>query len=194
MKKTTLFLILAFALYHLLSGQNRPSTVLITIEESRIEVGDLLQEITRQSGSGFIYNSKVLDPEKAISFSVKNASLEQTLNELAKKIGVKYTIIDGEVVLNFADRPPPKKEPLYTLTGFLADQSSEKILSVLPSLPEGLPLVLLQTNLAIIPSLSKAGKYTLVYSHVSYEKRKWRLNWVNLFEKHIAPSQILRST
>ena len=186
MKKTTLFLILAFALCILLQGQNRPASPLITIEEASIELGDLLEEITRQSRAGFIYNSKVLDPQRVISFSIKNATLEQTLDLLAKKIDVKYTIIDGEVVLNFADKPKPVKEPLVTLTGFLADQSSGDNIISATVYAKGTSFGTFTNEFGYYSLTLKVGKYTLVYSHVSYEKKEIEIEVTKPIRRNIS--------
>ncbi|MCB0624576.1 MAG: hypothetical protein KDC43_11840, partial [Saprospiraceae bacterium] len=44
----------------------------ITIREESIRVGELLKEITRQSGADFAYHSRVVDPETVVSFAVEH--------------------------------------------------------------------------------------------------------------------------
>ena len=68
-----------------IQAQPRETSSTITIRESSISVGEVLAEITRQSGLDFSFNETVVNPDQLISFSVSRASLEKTLEVLAKK-------------------------------------------------------------------------------------------------------------
>lgn len=117
------FLLLLFLVFSL----NKGNAQTITIQQSQISVKDILQEITTQTGLNFSYNPRAVDIQKRIDFFVKNASLEETLNQLAKQIPIAYSLVERQIVLNYSEA---KLELEYfTISGFLTDKSSGETLS-----------------------------------------------------------------
>jgi len=126
--KNFLPLLILFLVLSILPAFSQSPEATITIQKSRISVQGVLKEITRQSGMQFSYNPRTVDVRLRISFSVSNASLEEALEELASKTPIEYSIVENQIVLNRrfeAEKPIEEKEPdLYTISGFISDQSS----------------------------------------------------------------------
>ncbi|MBK7095597.1 MAG: carboxypeptidase-like regulatory domain-containing protein [Saprospiraceae bacterium] len=106
---------------------SQPGKNSITINKSAISVADLLKEVTIQSGLYFSYNPNIIDLNQKISFQIKNASLNETMELLSKKIPVEYSIIEGQIVLN--QRKEVQNTELietkyYTLSGFINDMTT----------------------------------------------------------------------
>lgn len=165
--RNTFFIILLLVLNIPLLGQEAGNSSPITIREKAIKVGDLLAEITRQSGADFTYNSLVVDSEATISFKIRKASLEETLNLLSEKIQVAYSIVEGQIILNFEKKVEPPK--YFTLSGFLADQSSgENLISATVSINDSGQGVF--TNEFGYYALTlPEGVYTINSSYLGYE-------------------------
>ncbi len=99
----------------------------ITIQQSKITVGEVLAQITAQSGIHFSYNPQTVDTKRKISFFVKNATLEEALEKLAAQIPIEYSIVENQIVLNRKAKPEtiePEPPEYYTLSGFVNDTLS----------------------------------------------------------------------
>ena len=106
---------------------SQPEKTKITINKTRITVEQILKEITRQSGLHFSYNPHIVDLDQKISFKVKNADLNETLQSLSEKLGVDFSIVEGQIVLNQrrSEIQIEKDETKhFTLSGFINDVSS----------------------------------------------------------------------
>ena len=123
LRKTATLLFLIQALWLGVFAQNTGNKT-ITIRESRIKVKDLLQEITRQSGADFTFNPRVVELEKTISFSIDEGSLKEAMELFCEKLNLGFTQIGHQIILKAAEKPQSSKSESFTLSGFLADQTS----------------------------------------------------------------------
>lgn len=155
-----------------LSGQP-PGGSGITIREESIRVGELLKEITRQSGADFAYNSRVVDPETVVSFEVENAGLDETLDLLCRKIGVVYTLVEGQVVLNFA---PPGSGKEIILSGFLSDRATGDDLIGATVAVKGSQRGTFTNEFGYYALPLPQGKYTISYSYLGYQAVEMELD------------------
>ena len=89
----------------------------ITLDYAEISVGELLEEISRQSGIHFSYSTQSIDPTKKIAFQVDGLSLNQTLDQLAEIIPLEYSLVENQIVLH---RP----EVFHTISGYVSDRQS----------------------------------------------------------------------
>ena len=145
----------------------------ITIREESIRVGELLKEITRQSGADFAYNSRVVDPETVVSFEVENAGLDETLDLLCRKIGVVYTLVEGQVVLNFA---PPGSGKEIILSGFLSDRATGDDLIGATVAVKGSQRGTFTNEFGYYALPLPQGKYTISYSYLGYQAVEMELD------------------
>ncbi len=162
---------LCLLLFFCLSGgaavaQQLAEERLITIREASIRVGDLLREISRQSGADFSYNAQVVNAEAKISFQVQDATLEETLDRLSSQIQVAYTIVEGQIVLNFAAEEPAEK---FNLSGFLTDQTTGESLIGASVAVRGTPRGAFTNEFGYYSLTLESSKPTIVYSYVGYE-------------------------
>lgn len=171
MSKASLFLLLVFLNVGFLYGQNPVDSPTISIQRSAIKVGDLLKEITRQSGVDFSFNSQLIDREKKIAFSIKNTSLEDALKQLCEKLGLKYLMIEGQIVLT-ADKSAKKKEQTISLSGFLSDKSSGEILIGAAVAVSGTTMGTYTNEFGYYSLSLQPGTYTVKYGHIGYEKQE----------------------
>ncbi|MFT5765970.1 MAG: hypothetical protein ACI8X3_003408, partial [Saprospiraceae bacterium] len=152
-----------------LNSQAQPGEAhpLVTLQRTDIPVSEVLQEITRQSGLEFSFNSQNIDVHQIISISIRKASLESTLKSLCKKINAGFSIVEGQIILRSkAEENPP---PFFTLSGFIGDQGSgESLIGVSVSLKGTSRGV--STNAFGFYSIQLApANYQILYSYIGYE-------------------------
>jgi len=169
-KISVLFFFLCYLSIDLI-GQISPNEISLTIQENQIKIGQLLEEITRQSEHDFSFNSQVLNKSEYISFDVKEASLEETLILLCEKIKADYTIIEGQIVLNFSSVSviQPIIEEFFTISGFLADQKTGESLIGASVAIKGLAKGTFTNAFGYYALSLKPGVYTLLFSYVGYQ-------------------------
>lgn len=73
--------------------------VLISLDLKNSTLREVLVHIEEQSAYTFAYNSDVVNVERTVSCEVKNAELEQVLNQLFSNTGIKYRIQDYSIAL-----------------------------------------------------------------------------------------------
>ncbi|MCB0624575.1 MAG: carboxypeptidase-like regulatory domain-containing protein, partial [Saprospiraceae bacterium] len=129
--------------------------------------------ITRQSGADFAYNSRVVDPETVVSFEVENAGLDETLDLLCRKIGVVYTLVEGQVVLNFA---PPGSGKEVILSGFLSDRATGDDLIGATVAVKGSQRGTFTNEFGYYALPLPQGKYTISYSYLGYQAVEMELD------------------
>lgn len=185
MQRIILFLFLVLLFGSSLFSQKNSTSSLITIEESRISVGELLREITRQSGMNFSFNSRLLDKEEYLSFFVKEAKIEDCLDELSEKLNIRYLLVEGQIVLT-APRKQKKKEPLIVLSGFLSDRSSGESLIGAVVHAIGTSFGTFTNEFGYYALALKPGKYRIAYSHIGYKKSEQEINLQEAKRSNIA--------
>ncbi len=154
-----------------LSAQSEGDYPPVTINESAISVGEVLTAITAQTGLNFSYNSKIIAVEETISFRVRRASLEETLQLLGQKIKLAYRIIENQIVLYL---PPDNKQEevqRFTLSGFITDSASGESLIGATVLKPGTNVGAISNAFGYYALPLPSGRHDLDYSYVGYEKQ-----------------------
>ena len=151
------------------------ATAQITIQKSKISVGAVLDKITTQSGINFSYNPKSVDTKQKIAFYVKDASVEEALEQLATKIPIEYSIIENQIVLNRAENveieAPPEIE-YYTLSGFVNDTLSGESLIGASVFARGTPLGTITNAFGFYSLRLPKDGYNVEYSYVGFESQE----------------------
>lgn len=143
----------------------------ITIRRSKIRVEEVLKEITLQSGVHFSYNPESIPAQQQISFHVRNASLEETLEKLAAVIPVEYSIIENQIVLNRREAPPEKEQEAqeyFTISGFVHDLSSGESLIGATAFARGTPVGTTTNAFGFYSLRLPRGNYSLEYSYLGF--------------------------
>jgi TonB-linked SusC/RagA family outer membrane protein len=106
----------------------------ITLSQKNVSLAKVFREIRNQSGYLFLYNDRQLKKLKKVNINVKDASIEQVLEESFKGQPLTYTIVDKTIVvipkeeLNvFIPAPPP---PPHIITGTVRDEKGEPLAGV----------------------------------------------------------------
>ncbi len=175
MRNVLLFFLFLSSFSLSLQAQDVDTLPRLTIEESAISVNQLFAEITRQTGLDFSFNPKKIDAKKVLSFTIKNATLFQTLDQLATQIPFSYSLIDHQIVLNRRKKNSSllqKQKEFFTISGFLSDQTSGESLI-------GATIVLSGTSTGTVSNAFgyyslrlPRGACTLSYSYVGFNTKK----------------------
>jgi hypothetical protein len=190
LKKTNILFFLTL-LFWVGMGVNQASAQSsITIKESKITVKNLLREITRQSQADFTFNPKAVDLDREISFSVEKASLTQTLDKLTKKLQLSYRLIGGQIILKASDEPNPPPPPVETinLSGFVSDQSSGENMIGSTVFVKGTSIGTFTNEFGYYVLSLKPGSYTIIYSHLGYQRIALNVTILKNTRKDIALS------
>lgn len=143
----------------------------ITIRKSKVTVGKLLKEITRQSGVHFSYNPKSINAKQKISFRIKDASLDEALELLVSKIPIKYSIISNQIVLNRSDESEEiekQKTEYFTISGFINDESSGESLIGATVFARGTSKGTISNAFGFYSLRLLKGTYKLEYSYLGF--------------------------
>ncbi len=157
-----------------LFGQTTTNNSRITIREKAISVEELLAEISRQSGADFTYNSRVIDQDAVVAFRTRKASLQETLQLLSETLQVQYSIVEGQIILNFEEKVEPPK--FYTISGFLSDQSSGESLISATVTVGNTGQGMFTNEFGYYALTLEEGSYTMRYSYLGYEDREVRID------------------
>jgi hypothetical protein len=159
----------------------------ITIQEESIRVGKLLREISRQSGADFSYNSKVVDTKAKVSFQIQNATLEETLELLTQTIDVSYILIEGQIVLKYAEAAPEEpEEQQFILSGFLSDKTTGENLIGASVSVKGSGLGTITNEFGFYSLSLKKGNYQIVFSYVGFQQVELAVNLIKNVKKLIS--------
>lgn len=158
----------------------------LSIEAENIELGELLTEISQQSGLNFSFSSRLIDTQSKISFSAKNESLEQVLSKLSRQLGIKSQVIEGQIVLTAA----PKKRPTFhVLTGFLTDKASGESLIGATVAVQGKNIGTYTNEFGYYVLNLLPGEHDLIFSHFGYERKVEKVSISSNQRKNLALPQ-----
>lgn len=71
----------------------------VTLKGQRIKIKDALRSVTKQTGYGFLYNSRMLDVESNIAIDLNNAPLSKAMEEILDAKGLTYKIEEKTIIL-----------------------------------------------------------------------------------------------
>ncbi len=169
-------------------GQSDKPIPSLSIEASHIQVGKLLEEISRQSGRDFSFNSRLIDPSAYLDFSVKELSLSACLDLLVEKLGLRYSLVEGQIILKAPKRKGSNKKVL-TLSGFVTDQSTGEVLIGVQVYSKK-ELIGAYTNEFGYYVLSlPPGKHQISYSYLGYKKEESSLSLTGSLKKNVPLEQ-----
>ena len=175
----TLFITLSFLTFGPLSCLAQS----LNIQSSSISVEDLLQEITVQSGMDFSFSSKLINPKRKISFKVKNATLENTLDLLSQKLNIAFSMVDQQIILHeplIVDDTAPLSRPkkFYTISGFINDaQSGESLIGATVSI-KGTAQGVSTNSFGFYALQLPQGDHTLLVSYVGFQAQQMMISLV----------------
>ncbi|HMQ46738.1 MAG TPA: TonB-dependent receptor [Saprospiraceae bacterium] len=142
----------------------------ITIQEAKISVKGVLQEISRQSGTNFSYNPEAINTDQRISFYVKNASLKETLDALSRQAPIDWVLVENQIVLTYSERQPDPE--FFTISGFLTDHTSGESLPGASVFVRALSRGTSTNAFGFYSLLLPKGRHFVEYSYIGFDSKK----------------------
>ena len=93
----------------------------VSVKEETLE--NVLKQIEKQSEFLFFYNLEEVNKNEKISITKKNSSIQDILDVITEKTGLKYTIKDRHIVLTVQNNPAPAlvTQQVRKITGTVSD-------------------------------------------------------------------------
>ena len=118
--KLTLVMLLICLSPVVASTYAQTATVNISVQNATLE--NVLKQIEKQSEFLFFYNLEEINKDEKISINKKNANIQEVLDAIAAKTGLKYTIKDRHIVLTSEGRSiPTVTQQIQKLSGVVSD-------------------------------------------------------------------------
>ncbi len=173
------FVAAAFLLLSTLSwSQSANTRISLSLIEVPLEV--VLDSVSRQTNYFFSYNSDLVPDERLFSCEAEEESLIDFLDKLFGGTGISYSFSRDQIVLKrIYDTRPPSQSGLsnFTLYGWAKDEETGEFIP-------GVNVYLNGTSIGSVTNINgfyrfeniPYGQYTLIFSHVSYEKFYFEFN------------------
>ncbi|WP_054717532.1 SusC/RagA family TonB-linked outer membrane protein [Marinifilum fragile] len=111
-RKTLLVMKLSFIL--ILVGSLQLSASVLLGQQVSVQVKsslvDVLEDLNHQTGTYFMYNVHEINDKIEVQLDMKDASLEEVMNEICQQAPVKYEIVEDFVIITKKDPVPVIKE------------------------------------------------------------------------------------
>src|ERR1700761_6685076 len=101
----------------------------ITLHEKNVPVEKILSIIEKQTKFVFLYDPAELKIPP-VSITVKNTSLEETLQKCFGNEPIEFTIVGNNVLLKRQQREPTPETPKTKLHGRVVDENSQPLTAV----------------------------------------------------------------
>lgn len=109
----------------------------ITLKETNVPLKKVLNQIERQSGYLLFYDDSLLNGSLNVTVDVKDASIDEALNESLKNASLTYKIVEKNVVIkrkevqHFYLPPysPSAEDSVITITGFVKNEAGKPLLA-----------------------------------------------------------------
>ena len=110
-----------------LNGYTQSSKISLSVKDVKLE--NILLQIENESHYRFAYNKNEVNVDKTYSVKVKNANIENVLNQLfGKQQNVSYTIINGrQIVLSSSSKNSVIIQQQNKVTGKITDSSGASL-------------------------------------------------------------------
>lgn len=146
----------------------------VSISGKNLSLGKVFELIKQQTGYAFVADQSVLAHVPAVTLNVKEASLEEVLNQCLQHQQLTYTITDKIIVIARSAASAKTVNAYYVppaavpLSGTVTDEAGQPLAGVAVQLKQLKKAV--QTDVAGRFSFTglEAGSYVLVFSSVGY--------------------------
>jgi TonB-linked SusC/RagA family outer membrane protein len=145
----------------------------ITLSEKNAPFEKILDELKKQSGYNFLYNTPMLSEAKPVSIEVTNSSIEDVLTLCFKGQPLDYTIKSNTIVIKRKPGLPDLIKPAVavTVSGKVVDEKGEPL--------PGVSIVIKGTQTGIVSDVSgrytitlPTGNETLVFTFIGYTSKE----------------------
>ncbi|OJJ22163.1 collagen-binding protein [marine bacterium AO1-C] len=168
-----LFLILLLSWAYGINAQtSAPLKQTITIKPGTQTIGQVLEEIEKQTQLKFSYNNAILDIQQTVRLQATRLTVETALDQILSPLNLRY-ILRGKLLIiqKDTDQTSPPKPSAFTISGTVKSESDGEVLIgatvYIAALNKGV-----YTNAYGFYSLTlPPGKYQLQSSYIGFQNR-----------------------
>jgi len=102
----------------------------ISLDFKDSSIGEILENIEKQTELHFVYDAAVVDVEKEVSITTENKSINEILDELFQDSGISYRIDNKRVVLSASEGVSATLPQNKTVSGVITSATGEPIIGV----------------------------------------------------------------
>lgn len=128
--KITAFILLTALLQASATGHSQ--TVTLSVSNTSLE--KIFQEVKKQTGYDFWYESKLLKQSRKVNINVKDVALTQVLNICFQNQPLTYSIVEKTIIVKPANTTPgemvtspPEPPPPFTVSGTVTDANGSPL-------------------------------------------------------------------
>jgi hypothetical protein len=156
-------------LYLHASAQNNLPDVTLSIDVNT-SLTELLAIIAQKSGIRFSYNPKKIPAAQIVRYRVVNQSLTSILNDLSEQFGMKYTLVEGQVILKPEKRVDKNNASTFTFSGNIKDADTGEALIGATVLLKELQTGTVTNAFGFFSITVPKGSYTISSSFLGYKE------------------------
>ena len=151
-------------------AQNKLPDITLSIDISNRPLAEVLEIISAKSGIPFSYNPKKIQAGQKINYKAVNQTLSAILSDLSQQFGLRYTLVENQIILKPEKQTEKASSPGITLSGYVKDEKSGEAL-----IGANVRIRELQTGVACNPfgfySMTiPMGTYTVTTSYVGFKE------------------------
>lgn len=150
------------------SAQNSLPDVSISVD-TQGTLAELLEIIARKSGVRFSYNPKKIPADEVTRYTAVNKTVSAILKDISERFGIKYTLVEGQVILKPDKHPDKPTASVYTLSGSIKDGGNGEALIGATVLIKELQTGTVTNAFGFFSITIPKGKYTVSSSFLGYK-------------------------
>ena len=101
--KITLFLLL-LVIFQVYSGNCYSQNARVSIQNARLRVGQVLEQIESQTEYLFVYNKQNVDVRRTVDINASNQTVSEVLDQMFKGTDIKY-VMEGKKICALVIKP-----------------------------------------------------------------------------------------
>ena len=129
--KITLFLLL-LVIFQVYSGNCYSQNARVSIQNARLRVGQVLEQIESQTEYLFVYNKQNVDVRRTVDINASNQTVSEVLDQMFKGTDIKYVMEGKNIVLTKNSRSAEDKtntlQEMAIVRGKVTDSKGEPII------------------------------------------------------------------
>lgn len=141
----------------------------VSVDKRNATVTEILNEVNRQSGISFVYNSDDLKALPCITIARGNTAIKTILDDIVSKTGCNYSVSGNVVTLTLS--PTPRVSARRLVSGTVTDDGGEPLVGVTVKV-KGETSGVVTNNLGVYNmTLPSGNSYDLVYSYIGMDEQ-----------------------
>mgnify|MGYP006922448529 CR=1 FL=1 len=101
-------------------------TAHVTIVSNHITIGQVINEIEKQTDYLFVFNVKDINIKRNVKVNAKDKAVNEVLNDIFKDTGIRHAIEGKNIMLiNSTDKEKGAQQKDFLVTGIVKDENGE---------------------------------------------------------------------